>query len=98
MSRGHSFSDVPQGIKQNRQIGLDTAAFWEERSVRKRYVVGRYRQKIEEYAVFVEEIDKTGAIRATRMLLGGFESSADAQSCIDRLSRRDRQANREAAE
>ena len=66
--------------------------------MRKRYVVGRYRRKIEEYAVFVEEIDKTGAIRATRMLRAGFNSSADAQSYIDRLSNQDRQGNREAAE
>ncbi len=66
--------------------------------MRKRYVVGRYRRKIEEYAVFVEEIDKTGAIRATRMLRAGFNSSADAQSYIDRLSSQDRQGNREAAE
>jgi hypothetical protein len=66
--------------------------------VRKRYVVGRYRRKIEVYAVFVEEIDKAGAIRATRMLRAGFNSSADAQRYIDRLSSLDRQGNREAAE
>ncbi len=66
--------------------------------MRKRYVVGRHRQKIERYAVFVEEVDKTGAIRATRMLRGGFNSSADAQSYIDRLNNQDQQGNREAAE
>ena len=66
--------------------------------MRKRYVVGRYRRKIEEYAVFVEEIDKTGAIRATRMLRAGFSSSADAQGYVDQLSSQDRQGNREAAE
>ena len=66
--------------------------------MRKRYVVGRYQQNIEGYAVFVEEVDKTGAIRATRMLRAGFNSSADAQSYIDRLNNQDRQGNREAAE